>query len=251
MSLTVNNLLLTVLPRYTAAMLQKPTSDQRDVLRRNRALAYLKTKQFDAALTDTNFPDFGPQPSEKALFRAAEALYGLRRFEETRQVLETLTDSFPGNSRARDVLEHARNRCLEQSSGQYNFKGLQAAVRKCRPPQLDHATYIGPLEVREVANKGRGLFVTKSVRAGDLLLFEKAFSHAWVDDQEKSHSKSTLLLNIEIGRGFAGGQAELITTTVQKLYRNPSLAGEFCSLYHGDYEPVKNLTVDGQPIADT
>lgn len=232
-------------------MLQKPTNDQADVLRRNRALAFLKTKQFDAALADTNFPDFGSQPSEKAMFRAAEALYGLRRFEEARQVLETLTDSFPGNTRAKDVLEHARKRCAEQSSGQYNFRRLQSGAQRCRPPQLDHATYIGPIEVREVANKGRGLFVTQSVRVGDLLLVEKAFSYAWVDEKDKAYSKSTLLLNSETGRGFAGGQAELITTTVQKLYRNPSLAREFCNLYHGDYKPVKDLIVDGQPIVDT
>jgi tetratricopeptide (TPR) repeat protein len=243
--------MLTLIHRYTAAMLQTPTNDQTDVLKRNRALAYLKTKQFDAALTDTNFPDFGSQPSEKALFRAAEALYALRRFQEARQVLELLSDSFPSNTRAEDVLEHARNRCSEQGSGQYNFKRLQVEARKSRPPQLDHATYIGPIEVRKVANKGRGLFVTQSVRAGDLLLVEKAFTHAWVDNKEKTQSKSVLLLNIETSRGFAGGQAELITTTVQKLFRNPSLSREFCSLYHGDYKPVENLTADGQPIVDT
>lgn len=243
--------LLTIYGRYTAALLQKPTTDEAEILKRNRALAFLKTKQFDAALADTNFPNFGSQPSEKALFRAAEALYQLRRFEEARLVLETLTDSFSSNTRAREVLERTRNRCVEQAGGDYNFKRLQAAAQRYRPPQLDHATYLGPIAVRKVANKGRGLFVTQPVRAGDLLLCEKAFSHAWVDDSEKDSSRSTLLLNVETGRAFAGGQADLITITVQKLYRNPSLGNEFRNLHHGDYKSIDNFTVDGQPIVDT
>ena len=150
-----------------------------------------------------------------------------------------------------EVLQRTRSRCVEQAGGDYNFRYLQAAAKKYRPPQLDHATYVGPVQVRQVANKGRGLFVTQPVRAGDLLLCEKAFTHAWVDDREKTGSKSTLLLNIETGRGFAGAQADLITTTVQKLYRNPSLSHEFRSLYHGDYQSVDNFTVDGQPIVGT
>jgi hypothetical protein len=95
------------------------------------------------------------------------------------------------------------------------------------------------------------MFVTQSVRAGDLLLCEKAFSYVWVDDRKETQSRSTLLLNIETGRAFAGGQSDLITETVQKLYRNPSLGHEFRDLYHGNYKPVKGGMVDGQPIVDT
>lgn len=236
---------------YTAALLQETTDAEAEVIKRNRALAHLNTRQFDAALTDTNFPDFGPEPSEKALFRAAEALYQLQRFEEALHVLETLCDSFPSNTRATEILERARSRCAEQANGDYDFKRLQTEAKRLRPPQLDHATYIGPVEVRQVANKGRGLFTTKAVRAGDLLLCEKAFSYAWVDDTKKMQSTSTLLLNIETLQGFAGGQADLITTLVQKLRRNPSLGPTFRALYHADYKTVDSLTVDGDPIVDT
>jgi hypothetical protein len=125
---------LTVPVRYTAAMLQKPTSVEVGIVKRNRALAFLKTKQFDRALSDTNYPNFGSQPSEKAMFRAAEALYQLHRFNEAFQVLEASSATFSSNERAREVLEHARNRCAEQTSGDYNFKRLLAAARRSRPP---------------------------------------------------------------------------------------------------------------------
>jgi tetratricopeptide (TPR) repeat protein len=237
--------------RYTAALMQKPTDVEEQVIKRNRALAYLKTGQFDAALTDTNFPNFGPQPSEKALFRAAEALYQLNCFQEARQVVEKLCDYFPDNTRATEVLERTRSRCAEQTIGDYNFKRMQTAARKSRPPQLDHATYIGPVEVRPVANKGRGLFVTKAVRAGDLLLCEKAFSYAWVGESAGESSRSHILLDNDTGRGFAGGQAELITKIVHKLHRNPSLGQKFRILYHGDYKSAESFVVDGEPIVDT
>lgn len=137
----------------------------------------------------------------------------------------------------------------------YNFKQLQADANTLRPPHLDHATYIGPVEVRKTESKGRGLFVTKDVKAGDLLLCEKAFSHAHAGEDEDAgnvaSSTISLLLNPETGQGFKGAQADLIKLTVQKLYRNPSLAPAFTTLYHGNYEGVSTSMVDGKPIVDT
>lgn len=221
------------------------------MIKRNRALAFLKTQQFDAALLDTGFPNFDPDPSEKALFRAAEALYFLGRFEEARGVLENLCQSFPDNQHAASILDRAQKRCSEQNTGDYNFKVLQAEAQKLRPPQLDHATYVGPVEVRKVKDKGRGLFVTKAVQAGDLLLCEKAFSYVYVDEEDTSKSSTTIMMNLETDRGFMGGQADLIRLIVQKLHRNPSIASTFTDLHHGSYKPATVCTVDGQPIVDT
>jgi len=222
-----------------------------EIIKRNRSLAFLKTKQFDAALSDTGFPDFGSNSTEKALFRAAEALYFLGRFNECCEVLEILRTNFPNNKQALAVLDRARVRCSEQSTGNYNFKLLQAEAKKLRPPQLDHATYIGPVEIRKTEGKGRGLFVTKAVKAGDLLLCEKAFGHAYTAENDEGNSKVTLLINPETSKGFMGGQADLIRIIVQKLYHNPSIAPAFTTLHHGTYEAVSTPVVDGKPVVDT
>jgi len=222
-----------------------------EIIKRNRSLAFLKTKQFDAALSDTGFPDFSSNPTEKALFRAAEALYFLGRFSECCEVLELLRTNFPNNKQALVVLGRARSRCSEQSTGNYNFKLLQAEAKKLRPPHLDHATYIGPVEIRKTEGKGRGLFVTKAVKAGDLLLCEKAFSHAYTTESDEGNSKVTLLINPETNKGFMGGQADLIKMVVQKLYHNPSVAPAFTTLHHGTYESVGIPEVDGKPVVDT
>ena len=242
---------LNILNRYSKALSQSTTPDRIEIIKRNRSLAYLKTKQFDGALSDTGFPNFGPKPVEKALFRAAEALYFLQRFKECGGVLETLCATFPDNRQASVASDRARSRCLEASSGDYDFKLLQREAKKLRPPHLDHATYVGPVEIREAAEKGRGLFVTEAVKAGDLLLCEKAFTHAYVPETGIGNSKVTLLMNPEKGRGFMGGQADLIKLIVQKLYRNPSVAPAFTTLHHGTYKPASTLAVDGKPVVDT
>jgi hypothetical protein len=166
-------------------------------------------------------------------------------------VLELLRTKFPNNEQALAVLERARRRCLEQDNGDYNFKLLQAEAKKLRPPQLDHATYIGPVETRKTKKKGRGLFVTRAVKAGDLLLCEKAFAHAYATESDDESSRITLLMNPQTNQAFMGGQADLITIIAQKLFRNPSVAPSFTTLYHGDYETANTAMVDGQPIVDT
>jgi tetratricopeptide (TPR) repeat protein len=242
---------LTFYDRYSDALRQSATPDRIDVIKRNRSLAYLKTKQFDAVLPDTKFPNFGSNPPEKALFRAAEALYFLGRFKESIGVLEKLHTSFPENQQALTVLERAQKRHIEESTGVYDFKLLQREAKKLRPPHLDHATYIGAIEIRKSAAKGRGLFVTRAVKAGDLLLCEKAFTYAYAPESGDAKSNMTLLLNIETEQGFMGGQADLVRITAQKLYCNPSVAPAFTALHHGTYKPASALSVDGKPIVDT
>ena len=170
-------------------------------------------------------------------------------------MLELLRTNFPHNSQASVFLDRAQSRSLEQKTGAYNFKQLQAKAKKLRPPHLDHATYVGAVEIRQTESKGCGLFVTKAVKAGDLLLCEKAFSHAHVDertvDWDESGSKISLLINPETSQGVEGAQADLIKLIVQKLYRNPSVAPAFIALYHGSYEGVSTSTVDAKLIVDT
>ncbi|OBT80180.1 hypothetical protein VF21_00589 [Pseudogymnoascus sp. 05NY08] len=240
---------------YSDALAQPTSVDEADTIKRNRSLAFLRTKQFDAALSDTGFPNFGDNASEKAMFRAGEALYHLGRFDECCKVLAMLYRLYPLNVLARASLDRAKSRLAEQKTGEFNFKLLQAEAKKLRPPHLDHATYIGPVEVRQTASKGRGLFVTKSVKAGDLLLCEKAFAHCYApeesDAKKAGESTISILMNPETNTAFMGTQADLLMGIVQKMYHNPSVSSAFTDLYHGDYKGVDIEVVDQTPIVDT
>lgn len=159
---------------------------------------------------------------------------------------------YPSNVAAKGELTRAINRLVEQENGRYRFKQLYMEATKLRPPHLDHSTYFGPVSVRASGSRGRGLFTTEAVKAGDLLLCEKAFAHAFVDTGKAEHRQNmTLLINAETNLMTMGAQGDLIRMIVQKLYRNPSLASVITDLYHGSYEPVGVSDVDGTPVVDT
>lgn len=190
------------------------------------------------------------------MFRAGEALYNLRRFDECCQVLEMLCRLHPLHDLARASSDCVRSRLREQKTGDYNFKRLQAEARKIRPPQLDHATYIGPVEIRQTASKGRGLFVTKAVKAGDLLLCEKAFAYCYAPEEKPGIKKGSgpvvnILKSFETNATIIGTQADIINTVAQKLYHNPSLLPALTALHHGGYKELDVAVVDGMPIVDT
>ena len=219
------------------------------MIKRNRSLAYLRTKQYEAALSDIG--NYNEEVSDEALLRASEALHYLARYQECCNVLERLCELFPNREDAVRALARARRRCDEHASGQFDFKHLQDQATKIRPPHLDHASYTKPVEIRTVEGKGRGLFTTQSLKVGDLVLCEKAFSHAHLDEGEKGNASFTRLVNVERNSDITGVKADLIRMIAQKLYKNPSLAPDFTDLYHGDYQAVDTQRMDGRPVVDT
>jgi len=193
---------------------------------------------------------------EKTLFRAAKALYFLNRFRECSKILAILQQENPQNSSAKLELARVITRLIEQEKGKYNFKGMLDEAEKLRPPHLDHATYIGPVQVRESKGRGRGLFLTKSVRAGDLLICAKAFAYSYaasqVEKDQSGSSRLSLLVDTETDFIKFGTNADLIKNVVQKLHKNPSLANDFTALHHGQYQTTLSTeSVDGVPVIDS
>jgi hypothetical protein len=156
---------------------------------------------------------------------------------------------YPSNLTAKGELARAIKRLAEQENGRYQFKQLYVEAIQLRPPHLDHSTYVGPVSVRASGSRGRGLFAAEAVKAGDLLLCEKAFAHAFADTENAEDV--TIMMNTETDSMTMGAQAELISMIVQKLYRNPSLASVFTELHHGSYKPIGVSVVDGTPVVDT
>lgn len=96
----------------------------------------------------------GSKPSEKALFRKAQALYRLQRFRDCCNVYKVLCKEYPENTTAKGGFTRAIRRLAEQKSGKYNFNQLQLGAAKFRPSHLDHATFIGPVFVRPTESQG-------------------------------------------------------------------------------------------------
>ena len=219
-------------------------------LKLNRSQANLNIGSYDKALEDSLDLPAGTQQSEKGYYRATRSLYELRRFEECRAMLDHFTAQFPNSEEAKKEQLRVSHRLEEQVHGKYDFKAMYKAVEKI-PPCLDNATYLGPVKIQTSEGHGRGLFTTRAVTAGELLLCEKAFSYCYADKEGVSSSKVKLLMNTHTKRMVMGAQPDLITATVQKMYRNPSLMPDFTSLHHGDYTPVNETQIDDAPIVDT
>ncbi|KAL4920601.1 hypothetical protein BDW62DRAFT_176862, partial [Aspergillus aurantiobrunneus] len=235
---------------YSQALRSSPTAGEALTIKLNRALAFLRSHQFGAALhdLDTGLPD--TKSSEKALFRKSQALYYLQNFQESCETHQILSKEYPENTIAKSESSRASARLAEQQGGIYQFKRLQREAQQRKPPLLDHATYVGPVAVRPTESRGRGLFTTHAVQAGDLLFCEKAFAHALHDSKDPAKSLA-ILINAQTDTMTMGTQADVIALIAQKLYKNPSLLSTFTDLYHGSYKPVTVSEVDGTPVVDT
>lgn len=209
----------------------------------------IKMGSFDAALVDLGYNTDAALTSEKALWRTFEALYSLRRYSEAKNSAQVLCEMYPGSPLHETALSKVTSRVQEQTTGVFPFSQFYEDAANLRP--VDHATYVGPVAIRPSSLGGRGLFTTKAVKAGDLLLCEKAFAHARADPESADPSRSiTILISSQADKVSLGMQSELMRVVMQKIHRNPSLASIVTSLDHGSYEPVAATEVDGTPIVD-
>lgn len=212
-------------------------------------MAFFQVDEWDAALRDLDAVPAGPK-SDKALRGKAQTLYHLRRFRESCDVLTKLCKKHPEDAGAKKDFREAITRLAEQKKGGYNFKIMQEKASKTNPPLLDHATWIGPVTVRQTKSQGRGLFTTESVKVGDLLLCEKAFAYA-TEHPTRPRWGSSLHVNTETGTTIRGGQLALTSSTIEKLYKNPSLASAITDLHSGGFKQVSTDLIDGKPVVDT
>lgn len=241
--------------RYSRALNSASDEGEAHILKLNRSLALLKAKNFDAALAALEPMASTPKPLEKALYRKAQALYSLQKFGECCEVLTTLRLEYPDNSQAEKELLRATKRFQEQTSGTYKFKQFHIEADKLRPPHLDHATYTGSVAIRGAGSRGRGLFTTRTIKAGELLFCEKAFAHPYTagDAQQACDQDNdlTLLFNVERDSITMGAQSELIRMIFQKIHKSPSFAPVIMDLHHGSYDSVGFWTVDSTPVIGT
>ncbi|OCL07988.1 hypothetical protein AOQ84DRAFT_389153 [Glonium stellatum] len=217
------------------------------ILKRNRALMYLITKQYDAAKSDATSSLVGEPDNVKSLYRAARACYELEEFEESERFLLTLLSYDKNDTDAQRELKRVKTRLQEATTGTYDF----AVMAKSAETQLwlDHASFTERVAVQPAGSRGRGLFTTVPIKAGDLVFCEKAFSAAFGDEILDT---TYILLNANTKRITLGTQALLIPRIVHKL-QNPSLGPKFLDLYSSSYPRTgkEGNILDGTPVIDT
>ncbi|VTO88654.1 unnamed protein product, partial [Fusarium graminearum] len=237
--------------RYSQAIAKADTPEDKQLAHLNRSLTNLKIGRPAKAFSDATQAYDPNTPSEKALFRHVNALYALQKFEQCEATIQTLLDAFPGSKVAEATMQRVKSRLLEQRMGKYKFKLMyEQAKAKDGPPLIDCATFSRPVEIRDSPGRGRGLFTTKSVSAGDLLLVEKAFSYSYMDEN-RLWDQITYMINLTTKRATAGASANLWPQVVQKLYHDSDSLSAFQDLVDGEYQRVTVSECDGASVVDS
>jgi hypothetical protein len=114
---------------------------------------------------------------------------------------------------------------------------------------VDVASYIGNTEIRDTSRHGRGLFATQDIKAGNLIMAEKAFAlPGYLINDPNSHC-SLYSLGDDTATDRAG--ALLLRELVQKLHANPSMRQSFFDMDDGGYwAESQSDTMEGEIPVD-
>jgi len=231
---------------------EEATKLTRDI-HRNRAHINLQLQRMDEAKLDglaavTDIADARHKDLDsKAYFRAACAAYNLGQWREAQGLFEKQQALAPGDKDAAANLEKLKKRFAESESGEYDFEKIRAGLSKLRP-RVDAADYDGPTERKESKGHGFGLFATKDIAAGALILCEKALAIVWSHEAD-----GWTALTVDARDGQTRVQPVGLTKNiVAKLGANPSLVAKATSLF-GDHAGLGTqvLIRDGAPVIDT
>jgi hypothetical protein len=120
-------------------------------------------------------------------------------------------------------------RIKEQESGYYDFKTLKASLLS-KSSRVDVANFTSNITIAPSPGRGRGLFATRDLHTGDVILAEKSFCVVF-GEEGGALSAMTYDLRDDRVRVFPAG---LCRAVVQKLLDNPSQVAKVMDLY-GDY----------------
>ncbi|KAL7271544.1 hypothetical protein RUND412_005698 [Rhizina undulata] len=163
--------------RYTQAMVQPAMpSIPTDMLLRNRAIAARCGNLIDMALNDSQEAVRLDPKNPKNLLQLSKSLYMARDFPSATPHLKTLLSLDPKNPEAKSLLNRCQTRQKEAKTGIYPFADMAKQFRSTMNTYFDVADYTGPVEVIITEEFGRGLYTTKEVKVGELLLVSKAMS---------------------------------------------------------------------------
>lgn len=227
---------------------------KRDLFR-NRSYIRLKLCQYEGAITDAlqSLSDHTTiklkQLDAKAYLRASQASYVLKKYDFASRYCSITLNLQRDHEDGTQLLYKIQMRLSEMTIGAYDIASIQENVSR-QQPRVDAADYLHNTVVKDSGpNRGRGLFATRNLNAGDLILAETAFASTW--DDERTHviaAKWNARLPKDIHIGLIG----LWKVALQRVQNNPVSGRDLLDL-HGDYNGFSNIIseVDGVQVVDT
>lgn len=235
---------------------QQDDTIKRD-LQRKRAYLRLKIGRYEGAIADTlaslsDDPDtMSDRLNARAYFCAASACYSLKHFDRAHELLQKQLRLTPKATNGRELLKKINTRIREQRHGHYDVDAIKSVF--VTQPRIDAADYdVNTVTKASGPGRGRGLYATKDLAPGDLILAETAFACTWADEEACIvANKWSVRHPNEFPSLFVG----LWTSLVQKISNNPVDGQRFLDL-HGAYNSTDSasnivIEVDDTPVVDT
>ena len=244
---------------YSEALSACPAADRtlRQALQRSRAESCQHLGRHEAALDEALASiilatgvqdDVTAHHNAAAYHRAGLATYGLRRFREAAGYFRDADRCAPGTALTKRLLDQTLERIGEEDTGVYDFVAMSNGV-STQHNRLDHADFLKRCEVRDAEDRGQGLFATEDIKAGELVLVEKAFGLAFASDEPQITDR---ILDTANDCDHIGPDARLLYALLKTLSLNTQQAARFFALYDGGYEyPTELQDIDGVPVIDT
>ncbi|KDQ15102.1 hypothetical protein BOTBODRAFT_32078 [Botryobasidium botryosum FD-172 SS1] len=210
------------------------------LLQLNRAAAYLRLEYFSAALSDAkavlSVERLSDDEEAKALFRIAQAEYGLGQYKAAIARLEECLAVNAQLSEPAVWLSRCQQR-LKEIEGKYDWAQM---FKDARAPgkRVDVAEYVGPIKVQPIPKRGggRGVITTRAVKAGELILVAKPFVACFPEELSSvGHIMSTNLITKTRDSPCC---SDAMSQMFAKIAGNPELASTILDLYAGPEYPA-------------
>ena len=227
---------------YRAAILVCSSDSDRFALLNNCSECMLRLGHYRLALRDAKRACVLNPQSAKALERLARAHIGLGQYDEALQSANAAVE-ISSSSRATVELKEVLEKRLSSdvtTPSMYNFAEILAKGDELR--KQDHhfglmlPDYYGPIEVRPSPGRGRGTFATRDIRAGTLVIAEKALGSVYEGEIKRLSGKRLGIFfdHAELSRGPIGpADSELIWRIMQASSENSQLSDAVQGLFGG------------------
>ncbi|CAM6085825.1 unnamed protein product [Calypogeia fissa] len=156
----------------------------------NRSETWLRCKNFDNAHSDASKALELDPKHVKSLVRNGKALFELQSYEDSASCFNSALEESPDDQQAQVMKAAlARSKAFQEQSrdGIYDLNDYYVSCCTRQPPEC--SDFVGPVEIQRPEGKMRGLFSTKDIPAGELILVSNAIA-VYDDDMRRNHSHS-------------------------------------------------------------
>jgi tetratricopeptide (TPR) repeat protein len=221
----------------------------------NRAAAFLNLRCYQRALADCEYAIKKEPFHEKAVFRKTKALWGLKKYHEANKFIRGKLEDNPALSDNISLKNLAKTaQCMAKTASE-NRGGVD--IMKLLQIEVDVqfvddvCEYTGPVTIRDIPKKGRGLIATEDIQPGQIVIISKAFALA---KQNQNEEVAQFSMNLDTKQTNLPGHDALVAQIAYKIHFEPESGEEFYNLFAGPElgslgsEPWRATSVDVKRI---